>query len=274
MTRAAPTKNEAADTPGAGTADAGTGTVSRALNLLGLLADVGGRITVKQVAEYMNLAPSTAHRLLQLLKKDGFVEATAEGRQYSIGPQFYRIAAKVVATVSQPEIAQRTLDTIANALDETVVYGLYLPTEKAMSFAARADGQQKLKYQIDLHRPSSLVWGASGKAILAFLPIQVIHEILREEGPSPATGAPVPSYAEIESELTLIRQRGYAVSESQKLPDARGIAAPVFGVSGVIGSICLTSPKSRMPKASIDAIGKDICFHAQALSRNFGAPEK
>ncbi|VCU70460.1 Acetate operon repressor [Pigmentiphaga humi] len=252
-------------------ADAGSGTVSRALHLLTVLADAGGSVTVKHVADQMRLAPSTAHRLLQLLKKEGFVDTAAESRQYTIGAEFYRVAARVAGTVSPPTIAQPTLEAIANAFDETVVFGLYLPTERSLSFAARADGQQKLKYQIDMHRPLSLVWGASGKAVLAFLPEGQAREILAREGPSPASGLRPPAWEVLSAELAAIRCRGYAVSESEKLLDARGIAAPVFGPGGIVGCVCLTSPKSRMPHASIEAIGQDIAARSLALSRTLGA---
>jgi DNA-binding IclR family transcriptional regulator len=70
----------------------------------------------------------------------------------------------------------------------------------------------------------------------------------------------------------VIRNRGYAVSESEKLPGARGIAAPVFGLDGVIGCICLTSPKARMPHGSIEEIGRAIIAQARELSLALGAP--
>jgi DNA-binding IclR family transcriptional regulator len=254
------------------TQEAASGTVSRALQLLALIADAGGSVSVKQIAEQMALAPSTAHRLLNLLKKDGFVDSTPESRQYVIGPQFYRVAARVVSAVSPRDIAQPVIESIANAFSETVLFGIYQPVQHALHFAARADGQQKLKYEISMNQPLSLVWGASGKAILAFLAPDVIHTIVGREGPSPATGAMLPPAAEIERELAQIRERGYAVSDGEKLPDARGIAAPVFGPKGVIGCICLTSPKARMPHGDIHAIGTEIRARAEALSRDLGAP--
>jgi DNA-binding IclR family transcriptional regulator len=256
-----------------GGAGAGTGTVSRALHLLTLLADAGGSVTVKQVGDVLQVPPSTAHRLLHLLRKEGFVDAAAGG-QYGIGPQFYRVAARVVGGKSPTAVAQPAIEAIAQAFDETVMFGLYLPTDGSLSFAARADGQQKLKYQIDMHAPLSLVWGASGKAVLAYLPEAVIAAILAAEGPSPATGARPPEASVLAAELADIRARGWAVSESEKLPDARGIAAPVFGPAGVLGCICLTSPKARVPHASIEAIGREVAARAKALSHDLGAVSK
>ncbi|MEJ8846141.1 IclR family transcriptional regulator [Variovorax rhizosphaerae] len=252
---------------------AGTGTVSRALALLTLLADAGGTVSVKHVGDVMQVPPSTAHRMLQLLRKEGFVDAVAGG-QYGIGPQFYRVAARVMAGKSPVAMAQPVIEAIAEAFNETVLFGLYLPTEGAMSFAARADGQQKLKYQIDMHTPLSVVWGASGKSVLAFLPPEEASRILAAEGPSPVTGAMPPDAARLAVELEQVRVRGWAMSESEKLPDARGIAAPVFGPTGVIGCICLTSPKARMPHSSTDAIGVEVSKRAKALSHDLGADFK
>lgn len=247
------------------------GTVSRVLKLLSVLADSTSSITVKDVVEQTQLPPSTVHRLLNLLIKDGFAEGALEDRSYAIGPQFYRVAARVVDRVAPPQVAKKTLENIAARYNETVLYGMYLPTEQAVSFESRADGKQRLQYQIDKHKPLSLIWGASGKCILAFLAKETVREALSAEVTSSATGEPPPCIEKLEQELALIREQGYAVSEGEKLHDARGIAAPVFGPRGVIGCICLTSPKSRTLDDSIEAIGLAISAYARTLSQELGA---
>lgn len=252
--------------------DKSSGTVSRALKMLTFIADAGGNVTVKQVAEEMGLAPSTVHRLLNLLRSEDYVEAKGKAGTYSIGPQFYRVAARVVSLVPLAELAQPVLDEIVHKYDETVVFGIYLPAERAMSFAARSDGKQKLTYRMDMNRPLSLVWGASGKAILAFLSDETVTDILRTEGLSPGNGAEPPSLETLHEQLTDIRLHGYAVSNGEKLPGAKGIAAPVFGASGVIGSLCLTSPEGRLADADMRQIAESIAGHAHTLSCLMGAP--
>jgi DNA-binding IclR family transcriptional regulator len=75
----------------------------------------------------------------------------------------------------------------------------------------------------------------------------------------------------LNQEFAAIRERGYVVSDGENLPDASGIAAPVFGPRGIVGCICLTSPKARMPHGDIAAIGLKVAEHAAALSRLLGA---
>lgn len=247
------------------------GTVSRALKLLAFIADADGDVTVKQVKEAMGLAPSTVHRLLNLLRHEGFVEAKCKAGTYGIGPQFYRVSARVVNMVPLTELAQPVLDTIVSEYDETVVFGIYLPVERAMSFVARSDGQKKLTYQMDMNKPLSLVWGASGKAILAYLPDEAVADILKSEGASLATRAAPPTLETLREQLADIRHCGYAVSDGEKLSGAEGIAAPVFGTSGVIGSLCLTAPKGRLADTDMQQIGNNIAAHAQTLSKLMGA---
>ncbi|OHZ01611.1 IclR family transcriptional regulator [Salinicola sp. MIT1003] len=248
-----------------------TGTVSRALKLLAFIADAEGEVTVKHVSEAMGLAPSTVHRLLNLLRADDFVTTGTKSGTYAIGPQFYRVAARVVNRVSPSALAQPMLDSLVQQYDETVVFGLYLPAERAMSFVARSDGQQRLTYRMDMNRPLSLVWGASGKAILAYLPDDIVAEVLGAECSSPASGASPPEPTALHEQLETVRRLGYAVSEDEKLHGARGIAAPVFGATGILGSLCLTSPKGRLDEAEVPRIGETIAHHAYTLSSLLGA---
>jgi DNA-binding IclR family transcriptional regulator len=255
-----------------GAAEQNTGTVSRAVLLISTLADAGHPVTVKEVSDKMNLPPSTVHRLLQLMRAEGFVATIAGSRQYTIGTELYRVSARIVNETKIPKLAQGFIEALASQFDEAVLFGVYLPSRLALSFVARADGNQVLKYQIELQQPLSLLWGASGKAVLAFLPDEIVAKILASEGPSPTEGKQPPDLDELQQMLRVIRSRGYAVTEGEKLPGARGIAAPVFGPAGVIGCICLTSPKARMPHGSIEDISRSVATAARELSLALGAP--
>jgi len=248
----------------------GTSSISRALYLLTHLADASGPVTVKQVSSALKVPPSTAHRLLNALAREGFVAASGSGI-YRIGPRFYRISARVIQSMSQVTIAQPVVDTLAAKYNETVLLGRYVAADRAMDFVYRADGSQMLTYQIDLHRPLSLYWGASGKAILAFLPDDDIEQILLREKGTSVSGEKPPSLRARMAELREVREQGYAISEGQKLPGARGVAAPIFDAKGVYGCLCMTFPQERMPSASMDAIVTDIMERSDEISRFLGA---
>lgn len=253
--------------------ETGTGTVARALHVLRLIAECEGPVTVKYISERLSLAPATSHRLLQMLTQEGFAEKVKAG-QYSIGPQLWRVSSLVVEGSSVAKRVQSTIDRAAMEFNETVMFGLYLPTDGALSFEGRADGRQLLTYTISMHRPTPLIWGASGKSVLAFLDEAVIDAVYERESTSPAHGQAKPGIDKLKAELAEIRSRGWATSSGQKLPGARGIAAPIFGSHGIVGCICLTSPEIRIAEANIEPFGDAIKLYADALSNELGAPAK
>ena len=249
----------------------GTGTVHRTVRMLAAVVDAAEPVSVKRLSEDFGLPTSTVHRLLQLLCKEGMLAVDTDTHLYGIGPELYRLSARVTATVRWPEIVAPLLGKLSERFNETVLFCLYLPVHGALSFVARADGTQALQYRIEMNSRFSLIWGASGLAVAAFLPEPVIESVLAAEGPSPASGRPLPSRETLKRKFALIRNQGYAVSEGEKLPGARGIAAPVFGHDRVLGSICLTSPKERLLNADLDTIGRVVARHAAELSRTLGA---
>lgn len=248
-----------------------TGTSKRVLHMLMLIADSDGPISVRQVAKKLGLPPSTSHRLLNLLLEDGFVTYLAESATYVTGAEFYRVAARITANVNPVTMAHRAISELARKHDETLVFGLYLPGDGALTFTARADGQKKLLYRIEMNTKLSLVWGASGKAALAYLPEETIANILARESNSPASGAQPPALPDLLAELAKGRRQGYFITTGEKLPGAMGVAAPVFGPQGILGSICMTMPRERAPRSDIRNLGREIASAARELSYQIGA---
>jgi DNA-binding IclR family transcriptional regulator len=240
------------------------------MTLIACLADADGPVSVRHVADELGLAPSTTHRLLNLMVEGGFAQYESRGQAYGIGPEFYRVAHRLAARTTPAQVARGVITDLAERYDETVLYGMVLMPEGRIAFMERADGQKRLLYRIDMQTPLSLVWGASGKAALAYLPEADIARILAVEGASPATGAELPDTAAMAEELARIRADGYCISHGEKLPDALGIAAPVFGPGRVIGTICMTMPKTRAPEIPVRALGTEVAATAAHLTAQLG----
>jgi DNA-binding IclR family transcriptional regulator len=249
----------------------GYGPIAKTIQLLELLADAPPEaVGVRAIARKLGLPVSSVHRLLGVLVSAGMVEWDAETHQYSIGVAFYRIAALVTQNVKRPRLALPALRRLAAEFNETALLGLYLEQQGQMIFAERVDGTEPLQYQIALLTPLPLIWGASGKSILAFLDPTVIDAVRRAARPAPTDGRAPPDRPRLKAELEEIRRRGFVVSEGEKLPGARGVAAPVFGPAGVVGCICITSPADRLPQVNVGFLAKRIVAEANYLSNVYG----
>lgn len=249
----------------------GTGTVHRVVKLIAALAATRGEVGVGDLAVRVGLPLPTIHRLLHLLRKEGVVSWNEQSHRYAIGPELYRIASQVTSALDISDLAQRELDKLCEHAKETAIFGLYQPGTLSMSFAAKAEADHPLQYRIQMHVPLSLVWGASGKAILAYLSEDEIERALASEKSESVSGAALPDRERLLQDLARVRKAGFAVSEGEKLSGARGIAAPVFNSTGVVGSICLTSPRDRIPIDRIAELAEMVVHAANSLSRSFGA---
>ena len=144
-----------------------SGTVARTVRILRF---IGERkiTTIREASAALMLAPSTVHRLFDLLAREGMIEQDKSERSYRAGAEFFRIAAQVVGRYDLRTIALPIMREVVAACEETCVLGLYLPTLHKMTFAERVDSILLLRYQLPMNIHLSLLSGASGRSILRF----------------------------------------------------------------------------------------------------------
>jgi DNA-binding IclR family transcriptional regulator len=250
---------------------AATGTVSRAIQLLRVIAEADEPQTVSGLARSLGLPTSTVHRLLQLLKDHGMVAGDPSTRRYAPGHEFYRIGASLTARRSIGELARPIMQRVVDVCSETCILSTLLWSEHAMAFIEQVESTQPLRFSMPLHVRLPLVWGATGLSIVAMLSEEEVDELLAEAQPSPVQGTKLPSSRKFKQQLAEIRELGYAITERQKIADSVGIASAVVDSRGQpIGSLALTIPVSRYVPSSGPELGKLIADAAYEISRGLG----
>jgi DNA-binding IclR family transcriptional regulator len=107
--------------------------------------------------------------------------------------------------------------------------------------------------------------GATGKAILAFLPESEMHEALE------SAGTDIGDLSRLHDELAKIRRAGAAISTGERVPGTRSISAPVFGSEGtVIASISILSLESRLDETDITKFQRMVIETAKNVSGDLG----
>lgn len=118
-----------------------------------------------------------------------------------------------------------------------------------------------------------LYLGSTGKAILAFLPLEVRRTIVRTaRGAKLATGHTI-RVAELEAELEAVQRRGYAVVSDELVAGLAAVAAPVFDARGrVIASLGVAGLSSRTGTRQLIEYASLARTEALTLSRELGWP--
>lgn len=245
------------------------GTVARVIALLRLMAESDNDLTLTALSEKLGLAPSTIHRLLSLLAKEGLVGRNAATKTYYCAVEFVRISSLVLGSSRITNLAEPILQSLAKEFNESSMLCLYLEQQQRYAISKVVHGTQLLRYDIQENTPLALVWGASARSILAFLPQAEIDDILSNAGPSQVDGYLVDETTRADLDRT--RERGYAFTLGQRVEGSIGFGAPFFEASGkVLGSICLTIPQSRFDPDMEQTLGRALIHNAAKLSRSLG----
>jgi DNA-binding IclR family transcriptional regulator len=247
------------------------GTVERVIVLMRALAEVSGSTNLKQLSDSTGLPPSTVHRLLALLMKQRIVERGEQAQSYRVGPEYYRLASLVVSAVSTRDVAQPFMERVVQATGETCLLMRYMKGPRKVMLEHSVDGPHQLRYFVRLYQPLSLLWGAPGRTILAFLPQAEVDAARAQGKPSLLAGENPPDARTLAASLRNIREKGYAMSFGEQIGGAVGFAAPVFlGNGEVFGSLCITMPRQRFDAAQAATIAQVLCREAADLSTAFG----
>ncbi len=247
------------------------GTVARVIRLLQALAEMKGDVSIKDLSSRLNLPPSTVHRLLGLLMEDGVVERGQGGHLYRAGLEFVRIGSLVAAKTRIADIARPFMRAVVDGCDEICMLVLYMPSVHRVMTTAFVDSSKPLRYQVELFAPHTMLWGATGRSVLAFLDEPTISAVIAQGEASPATGRALPPADLLWRELAAIRAAGYALTSGQKIEGAIGLGTPLFNAAGdVLGSLCITVPRIRFRAEDEAPLAGLLLTQAQALNKTLG----
>lgn len=247
------------------------GTVSRVAKLLACIAEADDEVSIKYLCQVLNLPASTVHRLLNLLTEEAIIEPSPKRGLYGPGLELVRVSSLIMSKFSIADLAKPIMREIVEECDQVCVLLRYIPTSRKVMPVHAEYSSNPLRYQIDLFQPYSLLWGATGRVVLAFLQSDEIEAALQDDESSPVTGARPPSRKAMMKELADIRERGYAITQNQKIPGAVGFAAPLFSSTArVMGCLSITIPKTRFNQKAEAAIVKILLAHTAVLNRKLG----
>jgi DNA-binding IclR family transcriptional regulator len=245
-----------------------TGTVRRVLLLLSCLADHQGD-SAQSLAARLNLPRSTVHRLLAMLRANGFADSEASS-SFEPGPELFRIAGRLGARMPYRKLAEPYLQALSAEFHETSILALLLREQLKMYYAAKGSPADPMRYNIELGALEPLVWGATARVLLAHLSEQEIATALKRREPSPARQLE-PDEAEVRDSLRQIRRDGYGITHAHRTLNTVGIAAPFFDGEGkVVGSLGFLIPEFRWTSAPQEAVVQAVVDAAARMSRQLG----
>ena len=228
-----------------------------------------GRFSPSEVASRLDIDRNQAFRCLRTLQHVGFVRLDDDDR-FVLTPLVEQLAVSAQPQTSLISAARLSLDDLLQATGETI--NLFVRNGETLIGIDHREGLKPVRLVTQLGQSAPLHAGASPKAALAFLSSSEQAAILAQLPSYPRyTTSTTTSPDALREELNVIRARGYAVSDGDVDPDARGVGAPIFDAAGrVTGAVSVGGPSSRMTLQRLAELGELIIVTAHQISRQFG----
>ena len=243
--------------------------LTRGLSLLEALAHAEGGLTLTDLAQRVQLAPSTAHRLLATLEKMGYVYQGGEMGRWYIGLQAFTVGTSFLANRDFVAQSHPYMRRLMEQSGETANLGIIDGTEAV--FIDQVQCREMMRTIVKLGSRVPLHASGVGKAIFAALPDDQIDAILKVKGLPRITANTITSPETMWASVRVIRQRGWSFDDEEHALGTRCVAAPIYDEhADVLGAISLAGPSSRLPDERIKQLGPVVAHTAEELTHRLG----
>lgn len=237
-------------------------TVDRALGVLQLFASARSEWTVEAAARELGLSQATAYQYFRSLVESGLLSSYTTGR-YVIGPAIIELDRQTRRRDPLILAAREQMDELGGRLnndDIVLLCRLYKYTVMCVDQRAPVSPHEPISYERG--RPMPMDRGAASKSILANLAPRALRRYYSQAYPDGT-----PEWKDFSRPLRAIRKAGLAITRGELDPGRIGISAPVFGESGVIGSIGLVLSEETTSSGEVDrALASKVMEAAKQIS--------
>lgn len=218
----------------------GVQSVDRAIELLEIMADLGGDAGLVELGMRSGLPQSTIHRIMRTFVTRGYAQQSPS-RRYTLGPRLIRIgqsAGRQFGVGAEPY-----LTVLARELGETVNMAVF---DRDMAvYVSQASSSHSVRMFTELGARVHCHCTGVGKAILAQLTEATVREVVGRVGMPAATECSISNIGDLLTELVRIRAQGYSVDDGEQEVGVRCFAVPVRGAPAPT-AVSVSGPAARV----------------------------
>jgi len=247
-------------------AASGTQAIDRASSLLVAVLDASDEVPFSDLVDTVGLPKSTVSRMLGSLELAGLVRRGPDAAVRP-GPVMTRYAnsgrGDRLLRVAQPH-----LERLGEITKETV--NLAVPGARAVEQISQVDSKFLLGSVNWIGQSVPFHCSALGKVFLAHGVTELPKGRLERRAERTIT-----SRERLEIDLQVVRQRGFAVADSELEPGLVAVAAPVFGATGaVIAAVSVSGPSARLTRDRIPEVGQLLIEETAEIGAQLGASRR
>jgi DNA-binding IclR family transcriptional regulator len=240
--------------------------LEKGLRILDEFIEAPAPLKLADIVRKFGMDRASAFRFLQTLEHRGFLRKDSETKGYEVGGRVYYWASRLREKTRLIDSFHEHLQRLASITGQTTHLGLFVNDRVLLADFALSDSIVSIRHCIGVLEP--LYSSAAGKAVLAYLPPERREELIEKIDFKKFTKNTITSPDALRIDLSITRDRGYAVDANETHEGLTCVARPIFDSDGVpvasIGLTCITamagSESGRFEKLvkAVQSIGDEI----------------
>jgi IclR family KDG regulon transcriptional repressor len=202
--------------------------IEKALMVLSVFREGQAFWGVRELSARLGFSPSTVQRILQILRSYGYVRRDPDTRQYGLGNIYLSFFRVLQDNYPITKIAMPLMKRLQSRTGETVHLNIIDTDAISRICISSLESTNELKAGMAVGSKDPLYAGASSKCLLAFSSDDFIEKYLAKVELEPLTNNTIIKTEQLISELTLIRERGYASSLGETFQGLGALSVPFF----------------------------------------------
>lgn len=221
--------------------------VDLAFNIIDLI-EKGGSVTLSKVAEEMEMPLSTAHIHLSTLVQNGYL-FKADG-EYQCSFKFLQKGGRIRDDMTLFQVAKPELDDLQSETGEHT--NLMVEEQGYAVQLYKSQGSETIDDDAPLGKYFHPHTTATGKAILAQQPDDLVEEVIAKLGLPALTEKTITEKNDLFDELEGIRDLGYSINREEHYSGVSAVGVAIESEDNEpLGAISISGPIGRMSEERI-----------------------
>ncbi|MGE5398456.1 MAG: IclR family transcriptional regulator [Chitinophagales bacterium] len=223
--------------------------VERSLSILEALATKREPMTLSDIGKICELKPSTVHRLLATLIRQGFAAQDSMTGKYRLGLKIFQIGNASLYSLDLRSIARPHLSRLGELCEETVnlvVFGRSIQGPE-MVYIDQIESPKTIRTIAKIGSKVPIHCTGSGKVLLAYMSTRELENILKSLTLEEYTNRTITDSKELLAVVKKVQENGYALDLEETELGVVCVAVPIWNYENqVIGTISISGPANRM----------------------------
>ena len=225
----------------------------------------GTNVSMHDLTRQTGWPRATLYRIVGAAISEGFLRHDPLTNYYALGFRFLELAQNVWSSGDLITLAALELRRLRDVTGETAHLGVLQGVHVVAMGKYESPHPYREPARLGLHKP--LHSTSQGKAILAFLPEVECESLIDKIEFRASTEYTITDPDILRAQLSIIRQRGYAVDDEEAAIGTRCVGAPILNSAGhPVAAISIAGPIYRVSSARVERLGPEVAEVAQTIS--------